>query len=637
MKRIVLAFATLGCFTAAHAQLMINTTDVPVLIDFTGYSGAGFQPGGGGGTINSNEWSVTGFSEGGVDFGATVTTGDFARGTTMGLVTSGGIYAVDIAGNQGLMVQPTADDFTPGSFILKIENNTGVDVTELAVSYTIYVLNDQNRSNSFNLSVSYDNITYTPITAVDYTSPDILDFTPYIVPKSTNITGLDFPAGTVMYLSWTGDDVGGTGSRDEFALDDISITAVAGAPVALATFDPAGASIDEAGGTASATIALSLAADCIVHVDLGAASTADGADATFAAFDHTFDAAGDPAYTFNIPITDDLLDEPDETLILEMSYVAGGCAVGLPSSFTLLITDNDITPPPVYTVYDIADIHGEDANGVALSEGTLAEITGVVHGINTWDGGLQFTLIDATAGISVFSFLGDFGYTVAEGDEITVQGAVTQFNGLTEIEPDTLWFVDGGNALEIPTIVTTLSEATESHMATVMNLQYVNIAEWLGDGSSFNVNLTDGTNNFVIRIDDDNELSTMPAPSYGTPYVLSVTGIGGQYDTGSPYLDGYQLMPRYAADIVVEPLESIGTNDMASIQVFPNPANELFTIKTDMNIEQVNITNSLGQVVFTSDEKSTLVTINTNNWSAGVYLVQTFINGQWGGTQLVIE
>ena len=137
MKKLYFVFGALLLAMTSNAQLSIPTTDVPVFIDFTGFSGAGFQPGGGGGTLNSDDWSATGFSEGDLDFGATMITGDFARGTTMGLVNTGGVYGVDIAGNQGLMVQPVADDFTPGSFILKIQNNTGVEVADGAAQCVV--------------------------------------------------------------------------------------------------------------------------------------------------------------------------------------------------------------------------------------------------------------------------------------------------------------------------------------------------------------------------------------------------------------------------------------------------------------------------------------------------------------------
>lgn len=621
MKNLTLLSTAILFVATAHAQLMLNTPGVPVTIDFTGFAGAGFQPGGGAGTLDSDLWGVTGFSEGGVDFGATVNTGDFARGTTVGLVTSGGIYAVDIAGNQGLMVQPTADDFTPGSFILKIENNTGIDITELSVAYTLYVLNDAGRSNSFNFSISYDNITYNPIPALDYTSPEAMDFTPYINDLSTSITGLSFTAGSVLYLQWTGDDVGGSGSRDEFALDDIVLTAIEGEPLPLVTFDPAGAIAGEAAGSVNPNINLSATADCTVNVSVNAASTADDADVTFASFEYSFIDGGATDYTFIIDIIDDLLDEPDETYILDLTYISGGCAVGLPSSYTLGITDNDTPPPPVYTEYVISAVTAVDGDGVNTQVGTLAELTGVVHGINTWDGGLQFALIDATGGISVFSFDNTFGYTVTEGDEITVQGVISQFNGLSEIEPDTLWFVDAGNPLQTPSIVTLLSESTESQMTTIQNLTYVDIAQWLGDGSSFNVQLTDGVNTYTIRIDNNTELSTMTAPAIVEPFVLHVTGIGNQYDTGAPYLDGYQLFPRYAADIVVDPVLSIPVIEANPISIYPNPAIDQIFVETTAVNGNLLITDIHGAIVYAGQVSSTLVNIPVQDLPAGTYFI----------------
>ena len=621
MKKILFCTIASVLFGNAQAQLMLNTPGVPQTIDFTGFAGAGFQPGGGDGTLDSDLWGATGFSEGGVDFGATVTTGDFARGSTAGLVTSGGIYAVDIAGNQGLMVQPTADDFTPGSFILKIENNTGIDITELSVAYTLYVLNDQARSNSFNFSISYDNITYNPIPALDYTSPEAMDFTPYINDLSTSITGLSFTAGSVLYLQWTGDDVGGSGSRDEFALDDIVLTAIEGEPLPLVTFDPAGAIAGEAAGSVNPNIHLSATADCTINVSVNAASTADDADVTFASFDYSFVDGGATDYTFIIDIIDDLLDEPDEAYILDLTYISGGCAVGLPSSYTLGITDNDTPPPPVYTEYAISAVTAVDGDGVNTQVGTLAELTGVVHGINTWDGGLQFALIDATGGISVFSFDNTFGYTVTEGDEITVQGVISQFNGLSEIEPDTLWFVDAGNPLQTPSVVTLLSESTESQMTTIQNLTYVDIAQWLGDGSSFNVQLTDGVNTYTIRIDNNSELATMAAPAIVEPYVLHVTGIGNQFDTGAPYLDGYQLFPRYATDIVVDAELSIPVIDASPINIYPNPAIEQIFVETPALNGNLVITDMQGTIVYSGLVSSTLMDIPVQDLPAGTYCI----------------
>ena len=48
-----------------------------------------------------------------------------------------------------------------------------------------------------------------------------------------------------------------------------------------------------------------------------------------------------------------------------------------------------------------------------------------------------------------------------------------------------------------------------------------------------------------MRIDDLVDLSTATVPDGA----FNLTGIGSQFDTDAPYLDGYQIMPRYTADI----------------------------------------------------------------------------------------
>lgn len=638
MKKFYLTLCALFSIIIGHAQVSIPTTDVPVFIDFTGFAGAGFQPGGGAGTLNSDEWSVTGLSEGAVDFGGTAITGDFARGVTMGLVTTGGVYGVDIAGNQGLMIQPTADDFTPGSFILKIENNTGVEVTELAVAYTLYVLNDAGRANSFNFSISYDNVTYIAIPEFNYTSPEAADFTPYITSLNNTITGLSLPDGEVLYLSWTGDDASGASNRDEFALDDISITAIEGEPLVLVTFDPAAVIVDEDGFLTTGNISLTGSTDCEVSVSINPASTADLTDVTFTEFGVIF-SPGDPTdYLFNIGIIDDALVEADETFILDLTYVSGTCAIGLPNSLTVLITDNDVPPPPAYTVYDIAEVTIEDVDGNAASLGEMVDLTGVVHGINTRPPGLQFTLIDATGGINVFSFDNSFGYTVAEGDEINVLGTIIQFNGLTEIEPDTVIFIDGGNPLVTATPITVLSEATESELVFIdAELNYVDIAQWLGDGSSFNVDLTDGTNTYTIRIDDNCELATLPAPSSIDAYNLSVTGIGSQYDTEVPYTDGYQLFPRYASDISVNIIVDINQQIVNDISIYPNPASNYFTVTTTENIISLEVVNNIGQTVLTQSNFISSNTITLENVASGIYFVTVTTDKGKFASSLIVE
>lgn len=206
-------------------------------IDFTGFTGAGFAASPTAGQLDSDHWDVNGFSDAKTD----LTTGDYARGSSTGGTGTGGVYAFDIsnggASNPALGVQPIGSDFTPGNFTLTITNTSGSTVTQLAISYKIYVRNDQDRSNSFNFSHSSDNSSYTSEASLDYTSTAAKVGSPTweTITRSITLTSLNIPNNTNYYLRWTGNDAGGSGSRDEFALDDISITASAGTPI---TFSP---------------------------------------------------------------------------------------------------------------------------------------------------------------------------------------------------------------------------------------------------------------------------------------------------------------------------------------------------------------------------------------------------------------
>ncbi|MFN0276526.1 MAG: Calx-beta domain-containing protein [Chitinophagales bacterium] len=733
MKKIfTLIYIAIVSFSAI-AQLSLSSAGSAETIDFTGFDGTGFSASPSGGQLNSNTWAALGFSDGDVGFGGEGITGDFARGSTSGLVTTGGVYAVDISGNQGLMVQPTADDFTPGSFTLRMINNTGITIGQLDVSYSIYVLNDQGRANSYNLTYSTDDVTYTSVPEADYTSPEAADFTPYLETITTSITGFSVADGEYLYLRWTGEDVSGSGSRDEFALDDISITPQAGtssptynfSPTSLTvvetsgvayydvtlsesadcvfsigytevtadlptdfgftsftvTFTEGGASTqtidvgivddfeveptesfiiyytvtsgecvagpddqieifiesddvtgtgvvditdeitaDEGVGTVTGEVTMSETADCEVQLYLDAASTMEeGSDYTFSLPTIiTFTDGGTTTQTFDIAIIDDTEIETTEDLIINISILSGSCVTGLSGDLDLFITDND-EEPVIYTPVNIADIHGEDDDGVCTNLGDLVSITGVVYGINLWDGGLQFTLIDNTGGISVFSFAETFGYTVTEGDEVTVNGEIDQFNGLTEIIPDTIIFISEDNGLIDAPIISSLGESTESMLWIIASVDLVDPSQWLGDGSSFNVEFTDGSETFIVRIDNNTELSTFSLDPSAFDFVIE--GIGTQFDTESPYTDGYQLMPRYISDLSYQTVGII-QQDRITLKLYPNPTLEKINIISEDLVESLKIINQLGEIVKVVSINALQKTIDVKEFPAGFYAVK---------------
>jgi uncharacterized repeat protein (TIGR01451 family) len=200
---------------------------LPFAEDFTGFTGSGFDPNPGAGQLDSDAWIVTGLSDGDLSFGGSGTTGDYARGSSSGGVTTGGIYAFDTGGGNTILgVQPTGSDWTPGAFILRLQNDTGTTITQLDISYTVWVYNNESRANSLDFAYSSDNLTYTDVPALDFTTPEAADGSPVWTDtfRSTSISGVNIANGDYFYLRWRGDDVSGSGSRDEYGIDDIQVT-----------------------------------------------------------------------------------------------------------------------------------------------------------------------------------------------------------------------------------------------------------------------------------------------------------------------------------------------------------------------------------------------------------------------------
>lgn len=251
MKNFLLLSTFLLIGSVAFAQLGIPASGISPTIDFESsiqdvnngtFLGNGFQDEPILGQLDSDSWATSGFSQNS-DFGSGCTSGDCARGTDIdGGVSTGGIYAFIVDGNTFLGVQPGGSDFTPGTITLKVTNNTGLGINSVDISFDRLVNNDQARANSFNVSVSLQGqLAFDAVPTFDYTSPEASDsdgFTRQTV-TGTITFSQTLPTGTFFEIRWTGDDVSGSGSRDEFGIDNISFeaTEVTALPVTLTYFE----------------------------------------------------------------------------------------------------------------------------------------------------------------------------------------------------------------------------------------------------------------------------------------------------------------------------------------------------------------------------------------------------------------
>ncbi len=305
------------------------------------------------------------------------------------------------------------------------------------------------------------------------------------------------------------------------------------------------------------------------------------------------------------------------------STVSAGFSInGLPV-FASPGADNNCStgPPPSYPAYPIGQVTNVNAQGIADSVGTRCQLEGIVYGNNLRPGGLQFTLIDETNyGIAVFFNSGDFGYSVAEGDRVIGRGVVSQYNGLLQFNLDTLWRVSSGNQLLQAVVVTSLSEQTESRLVKLLNVELVDPAQWMGTASGFNVDVSDANGNVhTLRIDNDVDLFMAAAPTGR----FNVTGLGGQFDSSAPFTEGYQLLPRYAADIVPTGVSSEQEALLAaSVKLYPNPVNSVVFVELPVVCDRLLLTDGLGRILMERNPSAASFELSLGQLPMGNYYLR---------------
>jgi len=252
--------------------------------------------------------------------------------------------------------------------------------------------------------------------------------------------------------------------------------------------------------------------------------------------------------SFTINVLDDNLIEGPESAVFAIASASTGLSIGTPNSFTFTIADNDVFIP----TYTLPQVKGVNAQFLPDSSGKMCKLVGTVLGVNTQTfattGNVAFTIHDGSVGFGLFgASTKNLGYTVNEGDVIRVIGVIGHFNGLAQINADSIVVISTNGTLPSPVVITDMNESTESQLIRMNNVYVINSTQWTNAGSGFSVNVTNGPDTIQLRIDADvSDVYNAPCP-VGT---FDVVGIGGQFDNSAPHNSGYQFLPRRLADLI---------------------------------------------------------------------------------------
>lgn len=256
----------------------------------------------------------------------------------------------------------------------------------------------------------------------------------------------------------------------------------------------------------------------------------------------------------NVPFYDDKNFELTKKVYFGLGNLSNSKITKGKDTLIVTLLNDDL---PIYTIGKINK--QTNANKTADSLNVRCRVFGTVHGVNLRTTGLNFTIMDGTGGIGVFTSPKTFGYTVTEGDSIMIQGSVSQFQGTAQMDKlDTIVKIATGQPLKKAKVVSGVDETTESVLVQMRRVKMVDPTEWPSAALAANafkyvrvMNTAGRVDTLNIDAETDVDGSTAPVGYF------DVTGIGAQFDNSSPYLTRYVLTPRSINDFKASTLPTV--------------------------------------------------------------------------------
>ncbi len=206
-------------------------------------------------------------------------------------------------------------------------------------------------------------------------------------------------------------------------------------------------------------------------------------------------------------------------------------------------------------VIPIDSVRSQDANGVPLLLGQTVTLRGVVSMSDELGTPLVY-FQDPTGGMVGYdaAFFNNTNY----GDSVEVTGVVTQYNGLTELQPVNSSSVLGTGHTVTPTVLTAGNirlngDDNEGKLirvngvTAVHNTSGANVTMWTVSGSGVNYRIITGNDSCDIRIYATTNIANTAIP----PFPFDVIALLSQFDSSPPYNSGYQILPRSLSDFIL--------------------------------------------------------------------------------------
>jgi len=229
--RLFILLCLFAMIPAAEADIVLSSFDIAVVNDYNDFRGLGFQPGAGGGSgkLDSETYVIQGLADGNMDFGDTKESGGFARGESNGGVDTEGVYAFQVSsGNYAAGIQPGSSNV---SAMFRIKNETGSSIKNLKITADALIFNDSDRSTKWSFEGSYNGTNFFELFSI--ISAETKSASPVWESTSlgdTYVLPIELADQQRIFVRIRASDESGSGGYDDFAVDNLSVTAVTAVP-----------------------------------------------------------------------------------------------------------------------------------------------------------------------------------------------------------------------------------------------------------------------------------------------------------------------------------------------------------------------------------------------------------------------
>ena len=225
------------------------------------------------------------------------------------------------------------------------------------------------------------------------------------------------------------------------------------------------------------------------------------------------------------------------------------------------------SPFRLYVTTPISEVQKPGEDGVTPEDtGKTFTVGGIVVGPNAKFSTTKTNLWiqDDSSGIEVFYHSPIQSFDT--GDVVIVKGTVTEYNGLTEIVPeseDDIVYV-GHTSPPQPIDIGKSHGIWESIEGALVSFEGVLDNSPYVQGSGYNMIVWNGTAPITVYV---YKTTGIDVSSLRKGDMVKIRGIAGQYDDEAPYTDGYQVLPRFQSDIEKR---SAQTSEKLALSVSPN-------------------------------------------------------------------